>query len=144
MCDLGAYTTSFKGVVIEKPILLLLLTFSYTLSARSMSLKSDGNQKQLTKNDNIGCTYLESKKELSCFCQNPKSSLKSIRFEDRDYAIKLNDLLSESDVFKSYNQLRKFSNKFRQQEKLEQGMLYIHCYQYIWNLITFLAIFLLM
>ena len=133
MCDLGAYTTSFKGVVIEKPILLLLLTFSYMLSARSMSLKSDGNQKQFTINNNVGCTYLESKKELSCFCQNPKSSEKSIRFEDRDYAIKLNDLLSESDVFKSYNQLRKFSNKFRRQETLQQGMLYIHCYQYIWN-----------
>ena len=99
MCDLGSYTTSFKGVVIERPTtFLLLFTFSCIMSARSMSINSNDNH--LNTNSNVGCAYLESSKELNCFCQqeNPNSLLS---LNNPEKAIQIKELLSGADVFKS-------------------------------------------
>jgi len=102
MCDLGAYTTSFKGVIIQRPILILLLACNYFVSVRSMSTISKESENHLNANSNVRCAFIELSKELSCFCQNKKSIPKS---EETEIPIQLTNLISEVPMFKSLNKM---------------------------------------
>ena len=108
MCDLGAYTTSFKGVVIDRSIFLLLFTFSSIIDVRSMSINLKDNTNKLNIKNKVGypyCVYLEQSKELDCTCQNIKDTEPS-GFASSDAATDLIDLLSGVDSFQSLNTLR--------------------------------------
>jgi len=102
MCDLGAYTTSFKGVIIQRPILVLLLACSYFVTVRSMSTISKESENHLNANSNVRCAFIELSKELSCFCQNKKSIPNS---EETEIPIQLTNLISEVPMFKSLNKM---------------------------------------
>ena len=124
MCDLGSHTTSFKGVVITGPTMFVLLfTFSYIMSVRSMSINSKGSEQHLNINSDVGCAYLESSKELNCFCQTVNDNT-SLRLPSPNKAIKLTDLFSGADVFKSFNQLNEHSSTKLDPNILQQGTNY--------------------
>ena len=128
MCDLGTYTTTFKGVVIVRPAMLLLLfTFSYIMSARSMSLNSQ--DKDLNVNSNVGCAYLESSKELNCFCQRASDD-SLLSSHSPEEAVQITKLLSDAYVFKSINHKDIPSSAKLTSETLHQGE-YSKTYTYI-------------
>ena len=102
MCDLGAHTTSFKGVIIQLPILVLLLACGYFVPVRSMSIISKESENHLNSKTNIKCAFMEQSKELSCFCQNKKSFHNS---KDTKNPIQLTNLLSGVDMFKSVRKM---------------------------------------
>ena len=105
MCDPGTYTTTFKGVVIvvQRPSLLLLLyTFSYIMSVRSMAINSQDNH--LNINSNVGCAYLEDLKELNCFCQRADDNSLLISNSPEE-PVQITKLLSSADIFKSINNI---------------------------------------
>ena len=121
MCDLGSHTTSFKGVVINGPIMFVLLfTLSYSMSVRSMSVHSKGIENPLNINSDVGCAYLESSKELNCFCQTVNDSISS-GFPTTQKIVKLTDLISGADVFKSFNQLNEHSSTKLDPSSIQQG-----------------------
>ena len=121
MCDLGTYTTSFKGVVIVRPpptMLLLLFAFSYFMSVRSMSINSQDNH--LNFNSNVGCAYLESLKELKCFCQQASDN-SLLSSNNPEEPVQITKLLSSAAVFKSVNKKEIHSSAKLTSETLHQG-----------------------
>ena len=121
MCDLGAYTTSFKGVIIQRPILVLLLACSYFVTVRSMSTISKESENHLNANSNVRCAFIELSKELSCFCQNKKSIQNS---EETEIPIQLTNLISEVPMFKSLNKMDIPSDHTIAADSLKQGKHY--------------------
>ena len=108
MCDLGTCSVTFKGVVVERPLFLLLFTISYFTVIRSMSINLRGKANQLNTNTKASypyCVYLEHSHELDCTCQvlneNP-----SLPFKNSSDLISLANFLVGGESFKSLNTLR--------------------------------------
>ena len=120
MCDLGYHTTSFKGVIIQRPTLILLLACSYFVSVRSMSTISKESENHLNASSNVKCAFIELSKELSCYCQNKISKPNS---DGASSAHQLTDLLSEVPMFKSLSKMDIPSNPTITTDSLKQGKL---------------------
>ena len=121
MCDLGAHTTSFKGVIIQLPILMLFLACVYFVPVRSMSTISKESENHLNSNNNVKCAFIELTKELSCFCQNRNSFQNS---KEAKNPIQLTNLLLGVDMFKSVRKIDIPSNPRLPTDSLKQGKVF--------------------
>jgi len=117
MCDLGYHTTSFKGVIIQRPILMLLIACSCFVTVRSMSTISKESENHLDASSNVKCAFIELSKELSCFCQNTNLKPKS---DGAVIPIQLTNLLSEVPMFKSLSKMDIPSNPKIATDSLKQ------------------------
>ena len=112
MCDYGdVHSTTFKGVVITKPTMMLILMLMYLLIMPGMSMSIDGEDNIFKANGNVSCAYLESNSELNCFCGQARDS--------SNEAVQITKLLSEADVYTSAQNIH--SSQKLTSESLRQG-----------------------